>query len=109
MRAKSIAKGIATAFLGASLLWSGQTLALEKLRIPVAQTNATTSLVEQVAIHKGFFKDIGYDARVYSVSGGENAAVLALERGQLPFFGSDDNIALAIRPGSNIRIVGTSS
>ncbi len=107
MRAKSIAKGIATVFLGASLLWSGQALAQEKLRIPVAQTNSTTALVEQVAIHKGFFKDIGYDARVYSVSGGENAAVLALERGQLPFFGSDDNIALAIRPGSNIRIVGT--
>ncbi len=102
-----ITKGIVTALLGAFLLWSGQALAQEKLRIPVAQTSATTSLVEQVAIHKGFFKDIGYDARVYSVSGGENAAVLALERGQLPFFGSDDNIALAIRPGSNIRIVGT--
>ena len=107
MRAKSIARVITAALLGASLLWGGQALALEKLRIPVAQTTATTSLVEQVAIHKGFFKDIGYDARVYSVSGGENAAVLALERGQLPFFGSDDNIALAIRPGSNIRIVGT--
>lgn len=107
MRAKSIAKGLTTALLGAGLLWGSQALALEKLRIPVAQTNSTTSLVEQVGIHKGFFKDIGFDARVYSVSGGENAAVLALERGQLPFFGSDDNIAPAIRPGSNIRIVGT--
>jgi ABC-type nitrate/sulfonate/bicarbonate transport system substrate-binding protein len=108
MRSKRITKGIVTALVGAGLLLGGQALAQEKLRIPVAQTNATTSLVEQVAIHKGFFKDIGYDARVYSVSGGENAAVLALERGQLPFFGSDDNIALAIRPGSNIRIIGTS-
>ena len=62
--------------------------------------------MEQVAIHKGWFNEIGYDAVVYSVSGGENAAVLALERGQLPFFGSDDNVPLAIRPGSNIRIVG---
>ncbi len=107
MRAKSIAKGIATALVGAGLLLGSQALAQEKLRIPVAQTTSTTALVEQVAIHKGFFKDIGYDARVYSVAGGENAAVLALERGQLPFFGSDDNIALAIRPGSNIRIVGS--
>ena len=107
MRAKSIAKGIATAFLGASLLWSGQTLALEKLRIPVALTSATSALVEQVSVYKGWWKDLGYDAKVYSVSGGENAAVLALERGQLPFFSSDDNIALAIRPGSKIRIVGT--
>ena len=81
--------------------------ALEKLRIPVALPSATTSLVEQLAIYKGWFKEIGYDAVVYSVSGGENAAVLALERGQLPFFGSDDNIPLAIRPGSNIRVVGT--
>ena len=47
MRAKSIAKGIATAFLGASLL-SGQALALEKLRIPVALTSATSALVEQI-------------------------------------------------------------
>ena len=107
MREKCIVKGIVAAVVGVGLLFGSQALALEKLRIPVAQTNSTTSLVEQVGIHKGFFKDIGYDARVYSVSGGENAAVLALERGQLPFFGSDDNIALAIRPGSNIRIVGT--
>ena len=107
MREKCIVKGIVAALVGVGLLFGSQALALEKLRIPVAQTNSTTSLVEQVGIHKGFFKDIGYDARVYSVSGGENAAVLALERGQLPFFGSDDNIALAIRPGSNIRIVGT--
>ena len=27
--------------------------------------------------------------------------------GQLPFFGSDDNIPLAIRPGSNIRVIGS--
>ncbi len=108
MRRKSnIPRGIVVALAVAGLLLGGHAFALEKLRIPVAQTSSTTSLVEQVAIHKGFFKDIGYDAKVYSVSGGENAAVLALERGQLPFFGSDDNIALAIRPGSNIRIVGT--
>ena len=107
MKTNRIAKGIAAAFLGASLLWGGQVLAQEDLRIPVAMTSTTTALVEQVAIHKGFFKDIGYDARVYSVSGGENAAVLALERGQLPFFGSDDNIPLAIRKGSNIRVIGS--
>ena len=107
MKSRCIAKGIVAAFAGAALLWGGPALAQEKLRIPVAQTNSTTALVEQVAIHKGWFKEIGYDARVYSVSGGEQAAVLALERGQLPFFGSDDNIPLAIRPGSNIRIVGT--
>ena len=107
MKSKRIAKGIAAAVLGASLLWGGQVLAQEQLRIPVAMTSTTTALVEQTAIYKGFFKDIGYDARVYSVSGGENAAVLALERGQLPFFGSDDNIPLAIRPGSNIRVIGS--
>ena len=107
MKHKRIAKGIAAAFLGASLLWGGQVLAQEDLRIPVAMTSTTTALVEQTAIYKGFFKDIGYNARVYSVSGGENAAVLALERGQLPFFGSDDNIPLAIRPGSNIRVIGS--
>ena len=107
MKSKRIAKGIAAAFLGASLLWGGQVLAQEQLRIPVAMTSTTTALVEQTAIYKGFFKEIGYDARVYSVSGGENAAVLALERGQLPFFGSDDNIPLAIRAGSNIRVIGS--
>ena len=107
MKSKHIAKGIAAAFLGASLLWGGQVLAQEQLRIPVAMTSTTTALVEQTAIYKGFFKEIGYDARVYSVSGGENAAVLALERGQLPFFGSDDNIPLAIRAGSNIRVIGS--
>jgi len=107
MRATIIVKGIALPLLGMVLFLGGTASALEDLRIPVAQTSSTTSLVEQVAIHKGWFKEIGYNARVYSVSGGENAAVLALERGQLPFFGSDDNIALAIRPGSNIKIVGT--
>lgn len=107
MKATLIVKGIALSLLGMVLFLGGTASALEDLRIPVAQTSSTTSLVEQVAIHKGWFKEIGYNARVYSVSGGENAAVLALERGQLPFFGSDDNIALAIRPGSNIKIVGT--
>jgi len=107
MKSNITAKGIALALLGMGLLFGRQGIAMEDLRIPVAQTNATTSLVEQVAIQQGWFKEIGYNARVYSVSGGENAAVLALERGQLPFFGSDDNIALAIRPESNIRIVGT--
>ena len=107
MKPKRIAKSIAAAVLGAGLLFGGQALAQEDLRIPVAMTSTTTALVEQTAIYKGFFKDIGYNARVYSVSGGENAAVLALERGQLPFFGSDDNIPLAIRPGSNIRVIGS--
>ena len=108
MRPERIAIGIAAALLGASLLFAGHALALEKLRIPVASTNSTTALVEQLTIYKGWFKEIGYDAVVYSVSGGENAAVLALERGQLPFFGSDDVVPLAIRPGSKIRVVGTS-
>ena len=107
MKHERIARGVAATFLGACLLWAGQALALEKLRIPVALPSSTTALVEQLAIHKGWFKEIGYDAAVYSVSGGENAAVLALERGQLPFFGSDDVVPLAIRPGSNIRVVGT--
>lgn len=107
MKSRSITKTIAATILGAGLLFGGQALAAEDLRIPVAMTSTTTALVEQTAIHKGFFKEIGYNARVYSVSGGENAAVLALERGQLPFFGSDDNIPLAIRPGSNIRVIGS--
>ncbi len=107
MKSRHITKSIAAAFLAAGLLFGGQALAMEDLRIPVAMTSTTTALVEQTAIHKGFFKDIGYNARVYSVSGGENAAVLALERGQLPFFGSDDNIPLAIRAGSNIRVIGS--
>ena len=107
MKHERIARGVAAAFLGACLLWAGPALALEKLRIPVALPSSTTALVEQLAIYKGWFKEIGYDAAVYSVSGGENAAVLALERGQLPFFGSDDVVPLAIRPGSNIRVVGT--
>ena len=49
---------IVTALVGTGLLLGGQALAQEKLRIPVAQTNATTWV-----IHKGFFKDIGYDAK----------------------------------------------
>ncbi len=107
MRRALVASGIAAALLGACLLYAGHALALEKLRIPVALPSSTTSLVEQLGIYKGWFKEIGYNAVVYSVSGGENAAVLALERGQLPFFGSDDVVPLAIRPGSNIRVVGT--
>ncbi len=107
MSSKRITRTIAATILGAGLLFGGQALAQEDLRIPVAMTSTTTALVEQTAIYKGFFKEIGYNARVYSVSGGENAAVLALERGQLPFFGSDDNIPLAIRPGSNIRVIGS--
>ena len=107
MRQKRIARGIVAAFVGASLLCAGQALALEKLRIPVASPSSSTALVQQMGIYKGWFKAIGYDASVFSVSGGENAAVLALERAQLPFFGSDDVVPLAIRPGSQIRVVGT--
>jgi len=107
MKLKRISKGIAAVVLGIGLLWGGQSLALDDLRIPVAMTSTTTALVEQTAIYKGFFKEIGYNAKVYSVSGGEQAAVLALERGQLPFFGTDDNIPLALRDGSNIRVVGS--
>ena len=107
MKHERVARGIAAALLGACLLFAGHALALEKLRIPVASPNSSTALVQQMGIYKGWFKEIGYDATVYSVSGGENAAVLALERGQLPFFGSDDVVPLAIRPGSNIRVVGT--
>ncbi|MDE0031326.1 MAG: ABC transporter substrate-binding protein [Deltaproteobacteria bacterium] len=107
MRIQRIATTLVVAVLGAGLLFCGQVLALEKLRIPVASPNSSTALVQQVGIYKGWFKEIGYDAAVYSVSGGENAAVLALERGQLPFFSSDDVVPLVIRPGSNIRVVGT--
>ncbi len=107
MKPPCIARTFVAVVLGAGLLFAGHALALEKLRIPVALTSATSSLVEQVSVYKGWWKDLGYDASIYSVSGGENAAVLALERGQLPFFSSDDNIPLAIREGSKIRIVGT--
>jgi len=81
-------------------------LAQVELKIPAASPTSLSSLVENTAIYKGFFKDIGYDAKIYSVSGGESAAVLALEKGQLPVFGTDDNIPLAIRPKSNIKVVG---
>lgn len=84
----------------------GHSVALEELKIPAASPTSLSSLVENVAIYKGFFKDIGYDAKMYSVSGGESAAVLALEKGLLPLFGTDDNIPLAIRPKSNIKVVG---
>lgn len=79
----------------------------EKLRIPVAAPASITSLVESVAAYRGWFKEIGYDATIYSVSGGEAAAVLALEKGDLPFFNTDDNIPEAIKPGSSIRLVAS--
>lgn len=90
-----------------SALWlAGSALALDELKIPAASPTSLSSLVENTAIYNGYFKEIGYDASIYSVSGGESAAVLALEKGQLPVFGTDDNIPLAIRPKSNIKIVG---
>ncbi len=92
-------------FLAAFIMPTGVALALEDLRVPVASPTSLSSLAEQVAITQGMFKDIGYNARIYSVSGGESAAVLALEKGKLLFFGSDDNIPLAIRPKSKIKIV----
>lgn len=79
----------------------------EKLRIPVASPASITSIVESVAVYRGWFKEIGYDAAIYSVSGGESAAVLALEKGDLPFFNTDDNIPEAIKPGSDIRLVAS--
>ncbi|MGH7930438.1 MAG: ABC transporter substrate-binding protein [Candidatus Binatia bacterium] len=78
--------------------------ALEQLRVPVASPTALTSLIENTAVYYGWFKEIGYDATIYSVSGGESAAVLALEKGDLPFFNTDDNLPLAIRPNSKIRM-----
>lgn len=79
----------------------------QKLRIPVASPASITSIVESVAVYRGWFKEIGYDAAIYSVSGGESAAVLALEKGDLPFFNTDDNIPEAIKPGSDIRLVAS--
>ena len=109
MKAKRIWQGLgALIILMALAVLPGKTWALDALRIPVASPSSLSSLTEQVAIHRGFFKDIGYDAKIYSVSGGESAAVLSLEKGTIPFFGSDDNIPLAIRPKSNIKIVATS-
>lgn len=81
--------------------------AQEKLRIPVASPASITSIVENVAVYRGWFKEIGYDATIYSVSGGESAAVLALEKGDLPFFNTDDNIPQAIKPNSDIRLVAS--
>ncbi|MDP6560799.1 MAG: hypothetical protein QF619_11895, partial [Candidatus Binatia bacterium] len=108
MKAKRIWQGLgALIILMALAVLPGKTWALDALRIPVASPSSLSSLTEQVAIHRGFFKDIGYDAKIYSVSGGESAAVLSLEKGTIPFFGSDDNIPLAIRPKSNIKIVAT--
>jgi len=92
-------------FLAAFIMHTGFALALEDLRVPVASPTSLSSLAEQVAISQGMFKDIGYNAKIYSVSGGESAAVLALEKGKLPFFSTDDNIPLAIRPKSKIKIV----
>ena len=82
-------------------------MAQEKLRIPVASPASITSIVETVAVYRGWFKEIGYDATIYSVSGGEAAAVLALENGDLPFFNTDDNIPQAIKAKSNIRLVAS--
>jgi len=79
----------------------------EKLRIPLAAPGSITSLVESVAAYRGWFKEIGYDVTIYSVSGGESAAVLALEKGDLPFFNTDDNIPQAIKPNSNLRLVAS--
>ncbi|MFQ5849970.1 MAG: ABC transporter substrate-binding protein [Candidatus Binatia bacterium] len=98
---------ISSALLAALCLGVGSAPAQEKLRIPVAAPASTSSLVEQLAVYQGWFKELGYDARIYSVSGGESAAVLALEKGRLPFFNSDDNIALAIKPKSNIKVVAS--
>ncbi|MFQ5916783.1 MAG: ABC transporter substrate-binding protein [Candidatus Binatia bacterium] len=106
MNKKRIKRGLAClGFLIAFIMHTGFGLALEDLRIPVASPTSLSSLAEQVAIHYGMFKDIGYNGKIYSVSGGESAAVLALEKGKLPFFSTDDNIPLAIRPKSKIKIV----
>ncbi len=102
------ARLILTALLVSGLfLTAGDLQAQEKLRIPVASPASITSLVEGVAVYRGWFKEIGYDASIYSVSGGEAAAVLALEKGDLPFFNTDDNIPQAIKPDSNIRLVAS--
>lgn len=88
-----------------SLVYVSKAYTLEELRVPVASPASITSLAENVAVYRGFFKDIGYDARIYSASGGEAAVVLAMEKGDIPFFVTDDNMPLAIRPKSNIKIV----
>src|SRR3990167_4354860 len=93
--------------IGGLLVARPQVGAEEKLRIPVAAPASITSIVESVAVYRGWFKEIGYDAAIYSVSGGESAAVLALEKGDLPFFNTDDNIPQAIKPNSNIRLVAS--
>jgi len=106
MNTKRIMRGLAClGFLAAFIMPTGFALALEDLRVPVASPTSLSSLAEQVAISQGMFKDIGYNAKIYSVSGGESAAVLALEKGKLPFFSTDDNIPLAIRAKSKIKIV----
>ena len=106
MNKKRIKRGVACmGLLAVFVMPTGFALALEGLRVPVASPSSLSSLAEQVAIQQGMFKDIGYDARIYSVSGGESAAVLALEKGKLPFFSTDDNIPLAIRAKSKIKIV----
>lgn len=101
-------KKVLSALLIVGLLSVGASVpAQEKLRIPVASPASITSIVESVAVYRGWFKEIGYDATIYSVSGGESAAVLALEKGDLPFFNTDDNIPEAIKPGSDIRLVAS--
>lgn len=101
-------KKVLSAVLIVGLLSVGASVpAEEKLRIPVASPASITSIVESVAVYRGWFKEIGYDATIYSVSGGESAAVLALEKGDLPFFNTDDNIPQAIKPGSDIRLVAS--
>lgn len=101
-------KKVLSALLIVGLLSVGASVpAQEKLRIPVASPASITSIVESVAVYRGWFKEIGYDATIYSVSGGESAAVLALEKGDLPFFNTDDNIPQAIKPGSDIRLVAS--
>lgn len=101
-------KKVLSAVLIVGLLSVGASVpAEEKLRIPVASPASITSIVESVSVYRGWFKEIGYDATIYSVSGGESAAVLALEKGDLPFFNTDDNIPQAIKPGSDIRLVAS--
>lgn len=108
MKRKRIWRSLASmAIVGAFVLQGGFALALEDLRVPMSSPGSTSSLIEQLSIYYGWFKEIGYNAKGYSVSGGEAAAVLALEKGQLPFYNTDDNLPLAIRPNSKIKIVAS--
>lgn len=108
MKTGKYLNGLAAFAVAAAFLLGGvRAFALEGLRVPVASPTSLTSLIESTAVYYGWFKEIGYDATIYSVSGGESAAVLALEKGDLPFFNTDDNLPLAIRPNSRIRIVAS--